>query len=275
MKRIMAFILFGATLVPWVSFGDVIPVQSFQQADTPAPEEKPATVNEPTKLQDKSPTEAVTVPAPDPAVKPAADHSGNTSSVDHESAAMLQAELTQLNQNNLQFQQQVDERLIELANKDQQLQQQLHQLTQALVLINQELSELKQMGNTVQETQIAVPVTSPAVVPASGWVASLKQHLGPRGFEVASAVVVLLLLLLIWSVWPRRKKETTDNDTKDEYDYMGSAESIPAKLNLARTYVAMEDYSSARQVLGEVMKSGNVEQQQEADELIKTLPVEV
>ncbi|MBT8506726.1 hypothetical protein B1F79_04535 [Coxiella-like endosymbiont of Rhipicephalus sanguineus] len=62
-------------------------------------------------------------------------------------------------------------------------------------------------------------------------------------------------------------------DTGEEYDYMGSLESIPAKINLARTYIAMEDQGTARRVLKQVLQSGNKEQRKEAEELLKDLPI--
>lgn len=62
-------------------------------------------------------------------------------------------------------------------------------------------------------------------------------------------------------------------DTREEYDYMGSSESIPAKINLARTYIAMEDQEAARRVLKQVLQSGNKEQRKEAEELLKDLPI--
>ncbi|WP_369421055.1 FimV/HubP family polar landmark protein [Coxiella-like endosymbiont] len=60
-------------------------------------------------------------------------------------------------------------------------------------------------------------------------------------------------------------------DTGEEYDYMSSLESIPAKINLARMYNAMEDQETARRVLKEVLQSGNKEQKKESRELLKEL----
>mgnify|MGYP001804779973 CR=1 FL=1 len=66
--------------------------------------------------------------------------------------------------------------------------------------------------------------------------------------------------------------QSNDSDTKDEYDFMNSDEAIPAKLDLARAYMAMEDYKSARKVLEQVGKNGNAEQQAEAKVMLDKIP---
>src|SRR5262249_44494993 len=69
------------------------------------------------------------------------------------------------------------------------------------------------------------------------------------------------LIVLLWMPQkPKKvKKETprqepvvnlsADNDLKNEYDFLNSQEGMPAKLNLARAYIDMQDYPSAEQVL--------------------------
>ena len=46
-----------------------------------------------------------------------------------------------------------------------------------------------------------------------------------------------------------------------EYDFMGSSEGIPAKLDLARAYIAMEDFTAARETLAEILGEGSEEHQ--------------
>jgi FimV-like protein len=214
-------------------------------------------------------------------VKHAVVAAGNVTAVNQQSA-VLQAELTQLNQNNLLYQQKTDARLEDIAEKNQAMQTQLQQLTQALTLLNQEVMALKQMNAAMQQA-----TQSNSVVAHVQWLDALKNKLGTLGMIV---LVLVVLGLLTWMAWPRRrpKKQSPQpvaekttlvpddlDDTKVEYDYMGSNESIPAKLNLARAYVAMEDYSAARKVLNEVAQAGSREQQQQAEELRKVLPAEV
>ncbi len=53
---------------------------------------------------------------------------------------------------------------------------------------------------------------------------------------------------------------------------MGTQEAVPAKLDLARAYLAMEDYRSAHHVLVQVINLGNLSQRQEAESLMKQIP---
>lgn len=103
-----------------------------------------------------------------------------------------------------------------------------------------------------------------------------------------AALVVLLALLSM----ARRPKKTAKNktaaasakqtpdtgktikiedDTAGEYDFMGSSEGIPAKLDLARAYIAMEDFTAARETLAEILGEGSEEHRQEARSLLKKI----
>lgn len=59
-----------------------------------------------------------------------------------------------------------------------------------------------------------------------------------------------------------------EEDTEAEYDFMGSSEGIPAKLDLAQAYIDMDDKLQARKVLNEIVKHGNKEQQERAREML-------
>ena len=61
-------------------------------------------------------------------------------------------------------------------------------------------------------------------------------------------------------------------DMEDEYDFMGSQESIPAKSDLVRAYIAMEDFDAASHVLQEILKKGTSSQRAEARELFNRIP---
>jgi FimV-like protein len=62
-----------------------------------------------------------------------------------------------------------------------------------------------------------------------------------------------------------------EDDTAGEYDFMGSSEGIPAKLDLARAYIAMEDFTAARETLAEILGEGSEEHRQEARSLLKKI----
>ena len=291
MKRYLFGILVSAVLVPLaglaVGMNNVTPVQSFQQADSqPSVQQKSLAQTLASSQAAIDSTKNTSVSLSSTA---ASSINKNNAPLDHQSAAMLQAELTQLNQNNLQFQQKAEERIIALNDKNQQLQHRLQILEQAMTLLNQELIQLKQVGNTANQLQQSTATEKTGLlVNFRQWFVRLHQVLGPTGYNVAMGAAIVVLLLLLWALWPRRKKSATNrshfdahpkvgdvlDDTKEEYDYMGSAESMPAKINLARTYIAMEDYDAARKVLKEVNKHGDPKQQLEADELINELPAE-
>ena len=89
--------------------------------------------------------------------------------------------------------------------------------------------------------------------------------------------LILAALILSWLFWPSRVEKlavkqnnrveptiATDEDDASEYDYMGSDEAIPAKLDLARAYMDMGEGNTAQVILEEVLKKGNNDQQAEA-----------
>ncbi len=238
------------------------PAQHFQQATTAAnADQSAATATKPNKLNKQSTNDVAATT--------------QTAIVDQQSASVLQAELTQLNQNTVLYQQKTDAEFEDLSNKNQMMQEQLQQLTQALGLMNQEVMHLKQMNEALH--QVADKQASAASsFNLKQWLNDWQNKLGTLGIWIAAIIVILLL---IWILWPRRKKISpiiaAEDDTKVEYDYMGSNESIPAKLNLARAYIAMEDYVAARTVLDEVTQFGNREQQAQADEMRKLIPAEL
>lgn len=61
------------------------------------------------------------------------------------------------------------------------------------------------------------------------------------------------------------------DDTKSEYDFMGTKAAIPAKLDLARSYMAMNDHEQARAVLKTVFEKGDEEQRMVAEALLTKL----
>ena len=103
------------------------------------------------------------------------------------------------------------------------------------------------------------------------------------------AALVVLLALLSMARRPKKSaknkiavappKQTPDSgktikiedDTAGEYDFMGSSEGIPAKLDLARAYIAMEDFTAARETLAEILGEGSEEHRQEARSLLNKI----
>ena len=211
------------------------------------------------------------------------------------SAQGLESQIAQLNQNNLFFQQKVDREIELLTNKNKALSDQLNNLDKVLRLLNQEIDQMKgstthslnapqyQLAGQIHGSNVDFQTTATA---QGSWLDKINIDL--KGDFKYLIVIFILLLILITLLIPRRdnkrvtqaamsngekadpntqSQSSDDDDTKDEYDFMGSSEGIPAKLDLARAYLAMEDYQSARTVLEQVKAEGNEAQRQEAKEL--------
>lgn len=210
------------------------------------------------------------------------------------SGQAVASQVSEMGQSNLLFQQQTNEKIVELSEQNAQLSSNLQRLRKALVLMNEEVSGLN------QHLQSLNGQFHPANVGSESQAGGLLHDMNTNfSIVIACAVLALAaLLLLVFLVLPRRRKvldtmsapmnaeaataTTTqvggartssddDRDTDDEYDFMGSDEAIPAKLDLANAYITMEDFAAATQVLEEVVERGNKDQQEKAKELLKQI----
>lgn len=204
----------------------------------------------------------------------------------------LESQLSQLNQANTMFQQQTDQRIDVLNQEHTVLQGKLAQLSQVLSILNQEVTQLNQQISHAQK-ELTTNLTPEQqqhqqAMPLGSHFAQIIA--GGKTTQYILYAILVLLLVVIMMLIPRRggyklstvtqsipgKSNTTDesneNDTKDEYDFMNSEEAIPAKLDLARAYMAMEDYKSAHKVLVQVTNNGNDEQRAEAKEMLEKIP---
>ena len=93
--------------------------------------------------------------------------------------------------------------------------------------------------------------------------------------EVGLALSIALLLfgLVIESRATTSARLGASDDTlydieEDEYNYMGSEEGIPAKLNLARAYCDMGLPDKARKVLTEITARGDADQREQARNML-------
>ncbi len=213
--------------------------------------------------------------------------------LDHQSASTLQVQIDQLNRNNMLFQQRADQRLVEMDTRIKDLQQHLQILEQAMTLFNRQLVEMKNKATTVApahiktQTMVSQPKDGDKWSKLTTQLAQLQDTLGIEGDLIVVGGLLVILLLLLAVLWRRKRQLASfpslsshsevnavpveEDDTKEEYDWMGSEESIPAKINLARTYIAMEDVESARKVLDEVCEHGDENQQKEANMLLAEL----
>lgn len=208
-------------------------------------------------------------------------------------------QIAQLNQANLMFQEEVDSRVEKLSFTDKRLESKLNKLNEEMALLNQRLSQVAlvvnqskiEAGNTtglIQMSSLDSNVTPSAM---NGW---LNYVINDFKSDFKYLIIIfLLLVILVLLLFPRGSKKPTKetttvrpqtptpaqpqpivsesetvSDTEDEYDFMGSKEAIPAQLDLARAYLAMEDFLAAKRVLRCVMQKGTDEQQQEAGALL-------
>lgn len=217
--------------------------------------------------------------APAATIKQAATAPSTTSSAgSSDQVGQLQAELSKLKQSNLVFQHQASQRIEALIEKDTQLEAKLSQLGQVLSMLSQEVNQMSgqiktaetQLGSNNKSTQ-SLPVQS--VNQTTMWMQYTQYGI----FGLLVLIVILLLFRRGGQAKVKHAQETEStvpnaDDIKDEYDFMGSDEATPSKLDLARAYLAMEDYKAAKKVLDEVMKTGNEEQRTEARKMLTKIP---
>jgi len=90
--------------------------------------------------------------------------------------------------------------------------------------------------------------------------------------------VIVLFLSILWltfSLFNKRSRKKLDpndeDDIEDEYDFINSTEGIPAKLDLARAYIDMDNVDSALTILKEILTEGNEEQKKIAQTLVESI----
>lgn len=86
-----------------------------------------------------------------------------------------------------------------------------------------------------------------------------------------AGISLLMMGILMGRLLMRRSHSVAkiNNDhEKSEYDFMGTHEAVPAKLDLARSYMAMGNHEDARAELKIVIQKGNEEQKMIAEALL-------
>jgi FimV-like protein len=184
----------------------------------------------------------------------------------------ISGQVSTLNQNTLMFEQRTDQQIEALSTKNADLTAQLTHMGQALTLLNQEVVQLNS-----QISQLRSGVSSATIVDGN---ASIWQRIKPELFEgvpyiVYAAMAALVVIVLLMLPWYRRDARglapVEKPGSSAEYDFMGTHEAIPAKLDLARAYIAMEDHEAAKLVLLEVQKDGDASQKGEAEKMLESI----
>ncbi len=309
MKKLLAIVFIGIFVGPLSAFAtslfDSGPAvkQSFQQAATAKPKSKALPMTKVKAIMAAAKREVrqhrvltqATVTRNSEAADGAQTVAGGVApkAAAHNQASELKAQLSQINQANILFQQQTDQRFEQLATKNTALKGELARMTQALMLLNQEINSLNQQVNKAGiKTELPTQVSLPAK--ATSELQRIESKYGSALKYVLYAFIVVLLVFIALFI-PRRRQiaklktdvassvsaatailptnsNDVDDDTRSEFDYMSTREATPAKLDLARAYIEMEDYAGARQVLGQVLTTGDAEQQQQAQQLLSKIP---
>ena len=114
----------------------------------------------------------------------------------------------------------------------------------------------------------------------------LRQEIAEIQYALYGLAGIVVLLIVLSLVRRGRKSKLVpvtaapdlsekivnkEDDTRGEYDFMGSSEGIPAKLDLARAYIAMEDFTAARETLTEILAEGSEAYRLEAKNLLNKI----
>ena len=159
------------------------------------------------------------------------------------------------------LQQDVNQRFTNLRQQNAILQSQLASVQAQIASVSQALQRLH-----VEQTR------------SPDFMQRLHIRLGDVGFDVFFGTLIFLLVLAIYFLWPRGRQSKSVKTVSqkvgaddEEYDYLGSRESIPAKLDLARAYIDMDDRENARIILNTVIQQGDETQKSDAKALLETL----
>ena len=179
------------------------------------------------------------------------------------------------------FQNATNQRLDALEQSEAATQAKLAQFAQAISMINEEVVQLTQQTQTAgaQPALATNSVNSKTALDNSSVLNTVEGDGHNRTMQYVLYVILLLLVIIILlMLMPRRsafRLETVESNSETvvgDYDVMASEEGVATKLDLARAYIAMEDYHAAARILAEVKKAGNKQQREDADKMSSSIP---
>lgn len=167
----------------------------------------------------------------------------------------------------------LDSRISTLELQNSTLQGQLTTMGHQLNAIQQQIIQLK--TPKVESSSLPIKLDTTSV---KSFIVSMQNKLGTLGFILTVIFGFLFIIFFLRGLFAgasKRKASLTaavaPTVNKEEYDFLGSEESIPAKLNLAHAYLEMGNHIAARDVLNEVILKGDLAQQAEARELLNKI----
>jgi len=204
------------------------------------------------------------LPIANPAVAPAAQAVMPAEETPDKSVSIVtntQKEITDLAQNTLSFQQQADQRIQALIDSNHAMGTVIQSLMQNVAVLQQQLVQKNHGASGVavflsSETGIMLIFACAVLFLSAG------VFLGRMGRQQKVAVTKLQ---------PDVKKSTaTAPAAEPEYDFMNTPQAIPAKLDLARSYIAMNDIEQAKSILNAIIERGDDLQRREARGLLES-----
>jgi FimV-like protein len=165
----------------------------------------------------------------------------------------LQTEMSQLGQINAAAVTKLSIRIDGLSQQNQLLEQQVEQLQ----------GELQSVSDGVSNAN-TTPVSTDFV--------SLGQ-LSIWDIVLSALIIILFSMLFrVSRLIAASASKGASDEMEEEYNFMATEEAIPAKLDLARAYIQMEDTAQAAEVLNDILKCGDEEYTSIARELLASLP---
>jgi FimV-like protein len=175
----------------------------------------------------------------------------------------LENQVSMLSQASLAQTQETDQHIQNLLASDQAM-------SAALQTTNQEVVQLQEAIARLQVNHLQ------SMPPAKSFLHSLNRQDLTVFIEFGGAAAFLLVIgVLMGRLMIRRSplpvvSRSADN-SNSEYDFMSTAEAIPAKLDLARSYMMMGDYDQAQMILRTVIEKGSREHRDEAESILNKM----
>lgn len=265
MKRILTLwvVFLGALLVSVELFAVDAPFST-----TPAPTQVYHAVSSDPSSSQSAPvvqTTAVT-PTPTSTVSDSVNGAAVINSVGVDTS--LQGQISLLNQTASAFEQRVDQSIQNLNDSNRAM-------SIAIQSIDQNITQLQQQIVQLQSTTARPAVFSNNELHTMGYrkYADYLNLGGAAVFMLGFGVVLgrMIRRRSLPVVISHGQEKQGKEDTKGDYDFMSTAEAIPAKLDLARSYVVMNDHEQAYLILKTVLEKGNEEQRIQAQLLINKM----
>ena len=179
------------------------------------------------------------------------------------------------------FQNATNQRLDALEQSEAGVQAKMAQFAEAISMINEQEVQLNQQVQ--QMSKQLSPAFNAGVDKSAAATSSILNAVqgdthAKKTQYVLYVILLLLVIIILLMLMPRRsafRLETVASSSESvvaDYDVMASEEGVSTKLDLARAYIAMEDYQAASHILAEVKKMGNKQQRVDADKMSRDIP---